>query len=124
MPSTEFFFQSGGIPLVASGQTFSGSYLSTGPDGPGATARIGGVQLKLAKLAVGTIYVGLPGLSGIVNTINSGGSMSQSGLPDGMEFNPGDSYFVPRSRLISGLESIRLIGTANESGARVFWELM
>ena len=124
MPSTMFLFQSGGMGLMASGQTFSGSFLDVGRMGPGCYSQAGGVQLKLAKLAVGTVYIGLPGLSGTVNTINSGGSESFSGLPDGMELNPGDAFFVPRYRLRSGLESVRILGTAGESGARIFWEVL
>ena len=111
MPSTVLFNQSGGIGLV-SGNIFSG-----GPQ------LVGGVQLKLAAAAPGLIYVGLPNLSGTVSTSVSGGSLSSGGLADGMELSPGDGYFVPKTRLVSGIETVRLIVPATASGGRLFWDV-
>ncbi len=110
MPSTMLFPQSGGIGLV------SGDILS------GAGLPVGGLQLRLAKAAPGLVYVGLPNLSGQVNTGASGGSLSSGGLADGMEVNPGDAYFVPKLRLVSGVQTVRLIIPATSSGGRLFWE--
>mgnify|MGYP001612349298 FL=1 len=110
MPSTQLFPQSGGIALV-SGNIFSGSFQP-----------VGGIQLKLAEAAPSLIHVGLPNLSGTASTSVSGGSLSSGGLADGMELAPGDSYFVPKTRLTSGIETIRLIVGAVASGGRLFWE--
>ena len=110
MPSTMLFDQSGGIGLV-SGAIYSGIIYP-----------IGGIQLRLAKAAPGLCYVGLPNLSGDVATGASGGSLSSGGLADGMEISPGDAYFVSFNRLVSGVETIRLIVPATSSGGRLFWE--
>lgn len=117
MPSSQLFPQSGGIALV-SGAIYSGYQF----------ALIGAVQLKLSKTANGPVYVGLPpvgqsGLtSGLVVTQNSGGSLSSGGLADGMEMNAGDAYSIPKSRLTSGIESIRVIVPAASSGSRMYFE--
>lgn len=111
MPSTQLFVQSGGIGLV------SGNLYSGGPQ------LVGGVQMKLAAAAPGLIYVALPNLSGTVGTFSSGGSLSSGGLTDGMELSPGESYFVPKTRLVSGIETIRLLAPATSSGGRVMWEV-
>ena len=110
MPSLQLFSQSGGIGLV-SGAIFSGQPYP-----------IGGIQLRLAAAAPGLVYVGLPNLSGDVTTGASGGSLSSGGLADGMEISAGDSYFVSKSRLVSGIQTIRLIVPAASSGGRLFWE--
>jgi hypothetical protein len=110
MPSTMLFPQSGGIALV-SGAIFSGTLFP-----------IGGVQLKLAKAAPGIVYVGVTNLSGLAITSLSGGSLSSGGLTDGMEMSPGDAYFIPKCRLVSGIESITCIVPAASSGSRLFWE--
>lgn len=111
MPSTQLFFQSGGIGLV-SGAIYSGS-----------PRPVGGVQLLYSNTAQsGPIYIGLPNLSGDATTAASGGSLSSGGLADGMEMIPGNSYFVPKVRLVSGIESIRVLVPAPASGARLFWE--
>ena len=110
MPSTRVFVQSGGIALV-SGAIYSGTPLP-----------IGGVQLKLAAGAPGIVYVGLPDLSGSVSTFTSGGSFSSGGLADAMEMSPGDAYLIPKYRLVSGIETVRLLAPAASSGARMFWE--
>ena len=110
MASTQLFTQSGGIALV-SGDVFSGS-----------VHPIGGVQLRLAAGAPALFYVGLPNLSGDVSTGASGGVLASGGMADGMEMSPGDAYFVPKSRLVSGIQSIRLIVPAAASGGRLFWE--
>lgn len=123
MPSTIIRSVSGGAFLV-SGNVFSGSILDVGTDYPTAGGRVGGIQLRLAKLAPGTVYIGLPNLSGTVNTSTSGGDLSSGGLTDGMELNPSESFFVPRSRLVSGLQSIKIIAAAASSGGRLFWEML
>ncbi len=110
MPSTMLFPQSGGIGLV------SGAILS------GTGYPVGGIQLRLAKTAPGLFYCGLVNLSGDVATGASGGSLSSGGLADGMEINPGDAYFIPHLRLVSGIETIRMIVPAASSGGRVHWE--
>ena len=114
MPSTPVMTQSGGHVLV------SGNYYS------GTMQLVGGIQLKLAKAAPSLIYIGLPNLSGTVATSTSGGSMTSGGMTDGMELNPGDAYFISRTRLqLSGIvtpESIRIIAPAAASGGRLFWE--
>lgn len=110
MPSTLLFTQSGGIGLV------SGAVLS------GFPWNYGGIQLRLSNSGAGPIYVCLPNLSGSVSTAQSGGVLSSGGLSDGMEVDPGDSYYVPKGRLVSGVETIRLIIPAASSGGRLFWE--
>ncbi len=113
MPSTVLISQSGGMGLV-SGTIYSGTPWP-----------VGGVQLLYSNTAQsGPIYVGLPNQSGTVSTGASGGNLSSGGMADGMEMIPGNSYFVPKVRLSSGIESIRLIVPAAASGARVFWESM
>ena len=110
MPSTLLFSQSGGIGLV-SGGIFSGT-----------PHPIGGVQLLLAAGAPSLIYVGVTNLSGDVVTGASGGVFTSGGMADGMELGIGKNYFIPRSRLVSGIESIRLLVPAAASGGRCFWE--
>lgn len=120
MPSSLLMVQSGGIGLV-SGNIFSGSALDLTP---GRQVGAGGVQLKLAAAAPGIVYVGLPNISGTVTTFLSGGSLASGGLADGFELSPGDAYQIPRYRLVSGIETIRILGAAASSGARVFWEIL
>lgn len=122
MPSTLLFVQSGG-QLLVSGGIFSGTPWSL-TKWQGTASQVGGIQMKLSRTAPDTIYVGLPNLSGTVNTFLSGGSLSSGGMTDGMELAPGDSYFIPMSRLISGIQTPRLMGPATASGGRVFWELI
>lgn len=124
MPSTIVGNFSGGVLLV-SGNILSGTIFDVGTNYPTGGGRVGGIQLKLAKLAPGTVYVGLPNyymLSGISTTMTSGAVESAGGFLDGMEVNPGEDYFVPKSRLISGLQSIRVVMPAASSGGRLFWE--
>ena len=82
--------------------------------------------MKLAALAPGIVYCGLPNLSGNYPSTISGGALSSglSGyyLTDGMEMSPGDPYFVPKNKLVSGIETIRFVMPAASSGGRVFWE--
>ena len=120
MPSTLVFVQSGGIGIV------SGNIYSGGPFDPTSYGRgnAGGIQLKLAAGAPGIIYVGLPNLSGTVNTFLSGGSLTSGGLADAFELSPGDAFFIPKVRLVSGLETPRLLAAAASSGARLFWEIL
>lgn len=110
MPSTQVFPQSGGIALV-SGAIFSGSYQPAG-----------GIRLKHSSSGIGPVYVGLCNLSGTTPTFLSGGSLSSGGLADGWELAPGDVHFIPKSRLVSGVETIRVLSPAASSGTRIFWE--
>lgn len=120
MPSFMCFTQSGGHGIV-SGDIYSGSILDVKPWGRGTC---GGIQFRLAKGAPSLIYIGMPSLSGTTPTGASGGVFSSGGLADGMEVSPGDSYFVPRSRLVSGLDTVRVIAPAAASGSRCFWEVV
>lgn len=117
MPSTIVGNISGGALLV-SGDVYSGF----------AGMLVGSLQLKLAASAPGIVYCGLPNLSGNYPSINSGGALG-SGLSgyvftDGMEMSPGDSYNIPKHRLISGIQTPRFVMVAGSSGGRVFWEPM
>ena len=113
MPSCLTFTVSGGHALV-SGNIYSGQNFQL----------VGGVNLKYSNTAVsGPIYIGLPNLSGTVNTFASGGVLSSGGLADGMEMIPGDTYFIPRSRLVSGIETVRVLAPAAASGMRILWEV-
>lgn len=114
MPSTLLFPISGGIQLMSgAGLAYSGS-----------PQLVGGVQLRYSATAPsGMIYVGLPNLSGTVVTGASGGSLSSGGMADGMELIPGDAYFIPKTRLVSGLGTITIIVPAAASGSRLFWEV-
>lgn len=120
MPSLQLLgAQSGGTPLV-SGDVFSGMPLP-----------VGGVQLLLDSSGAGPVYVGLPvpswfsgQVSGLyVPTINSGGSLSSGGLTDGVKLGQGNGYFVPKLRMTSGIQSIRIAVPAGSSGAILYWEL-
>lgn len=115
MPSTVTGSFSGGTLLVSGGDILSGSLFP-----------IGGLQFFLDNDAPGPQWIGLPNLSGAVNTINSGGSQS-SGLAagylaDGMKVPPGGDYFVPKCRLTSGLSTVRLLTLAAGSGGRMYYE--
>lgn len=126
MPSTIVGNFSGGVLLV-SGNILSGTPFDLGNDYYGAHGFMGGIQLKLSKNAPGPVYVGLPNPyyeSGISTTLNSGGSLASGGLRDGMELFPGEDFFVGRSRLGSGYQSIRIVMEAAHSGGRLFWEPM
>lgn len=116
MPSSIVGDISGGALLV-SGSLFSGSHLAV----------VGGLQIKRATADAGLIYCGLPNLSGNYPSTISGGALASglSGyyLTDGMEMSPGDSYFIPRVRLVSGVLTPRFVMPAASSGARVFWEI-
>lgn len=113
MPSCQLISQSGGIGLV-SGAVFSGTGFPKG-----------GIQLLLQKSAPGNVSVAIPPLSGWISgysTYSSGGSLSSGGFTDGFELTPGDSFFFPNCRLVSGVESIRINVPAASSGARMFWD--
>ena len=117
MPSTQLFTQSGGIALV------SGPILS------GTPFPVGSILMKLAAGAASLVYISLTPAdilsgftSGIAPTATSGGSFSSGGLMDGLELSPGDAYQVDRVRLVSGIESIRVVVPAAASGSRLFWE--
>lgn len=116
MPSLQVFPQSGGIGIV-SGNPYSGTLFP-----------VGGVQLKV-DTSGGPIYVGLaiplgvtPPVSGGPMTFTSGGSLTSGGLLDGVQLAPGDPYFIPKVRLSSGLQTIRLNCAAASSGTRLYWE--
>ncbi len=51
-----------------------------------------------------------------------GGSLSSGGLLDGYQLNTGQEYFIPKLRLVSGIETIRINCPTAASGTRVFWE--
>lgn len=118
MPSTIVGVISGGALLV-SGNLYSGTAV---------WANAGGLQLRLAAGAPGTVYVGLPNLSGCYPSTISGGALASglSGyfLTDGMELAAGESYFIPRNRLTSGLLTPRFVMPAASSGGRVHWEIL
>jgi len=120
MPSLNLFVRSGGIGLV-SGDIYSGSILDLRYHIQGGP---GGIQFRLDKDAPGPIYVGLYNLSGTNPTFNSGGSFSSGGLTDAMPLWPGDAYNIPRYRLTSGIQSVRVLGAAGSSGARLYWEVI
>lgn len=111
MPSTQCIPTSGGMVLV-SGAIFSGF----------SQGIVGGVLLKLSVSGAGPVFVSTPNFSGTLPTIMSGGTLSSGGLADGMEVTPGMSYFVPKLRLVSGIESIRVDTPAASSGSRLFWQ--
>lgn len=118
MPSSIVGDISGGA-LLLSGGVYSGS---------AQIYKAGGLQLKLAAGAPGIVYAGLPNLSGNYPSTISGGALA-SGLSgylytDGMEMSPGGSYFIPRVRLVSGIETVRFVMPAASSGGRVSWELL
>lgn len=104
---------SGGIPIV-SGVVFSGNTL---------LFPTGGINLRYSSSGIGPIYVGLPNPLGTPLTILSGGSLTSGGLGDGFEMIPGQNLFIYKSRLTSGLESIRLGVPAAGSGGRLFWDI-
>ena len=116
MPSVQVAFVSGGAPIV-SGNIFSGTRYP-----------VGGVVLKLDLSGIGPVYVGLPypgqvpPVSGSPMTFLSGGNLSSGGLLDGMQLNTGQEYFIPKLRLTSGIETIRVNCPAAASGTRIFWE--
>ena len=41
---------------------------------------------------------------------------------DGFEMQPGDALFVPKYRLVSGIQSIQIAVPAASSGSILFWE--
>ena len=105
---------SGGISLVPSGQAYvySGSPFQV----------IGGVALRYDMSGPGVVYVGVTNLSGLNVTITSGVSGFAS-YTDGMPLGRGDAYFVPKLKLVSGLESIRVGVPLAASGGFLFWEI-
>lgn len=122
MPSTQLISQSGGVALV-SGDIWSGSISP-----PHA-----GIQLRLDSTAVGPVYVGVRRkaqpdsapfsghLSGSI-TITSGGGLSSGGLSDGLRLDVGDSLYIPKIALSSGIQDIRVAVPATSSGARLYWQ--
>ena len=112
MPSTLPGFVSGGASLV-SGNPYSGMITP-----------VGGVQLRLASDASGSVYVGvLLGLTSGGITQTSGGAFSSGGMSDGMEMRPGDGYFVPTLVCSGQVQSIAVVVPPAVSGrCRLFWE--
>ena len=121
MPSLIVGSISGGCFLV-SGDVYSGTMVRL---------RAGGLQLKVAAGAPGIVGVGLPDLSGAINTFSSGLHTTSGatdalsvGQADAMELSPGGTYFIPKHRLVSGVMTPRLLCPAASSGGRVHWELL
>lgn len=112
MPSTQLMVVSGGIGLV------SGTITS------GQLWPIGCLTIRndIYSPSGQAVYVGLPNLSGTVNTITSGGSLSSGGMADSWPVYPGEVLIVPKSRMVSGMLTPRLLGAAAASGARVWWD--
>lgn len=113
MPSTVLTPLSGGVNLV------SGNVLS------GTAFPFGGITLKMSTISgTGPVYVGVgnPTISGGVVTVTSGGSLTSGGMLDGVELVAGDTYFVPKSRLGSGVTTIMVGVPATSSGSRLFWD--
>ena len=79
-----------GYPLASGAQPVISGWIWSGT----AHFPVGGIQFRLSQTASGRCYIGLSGGT----TMNSGGCFSGalSGLLDGMELGPGDSYFLPR----------------------------
>lgn len=122
MPSLTLWPQSGGQP-IADSNLWSGQ-----KDMP-----VSFLTLMLSKSGAGPVYVGLPPtrtpattgmISGYANLGSGGpyGSGSASGLLDAFELNPGQSYEIPKYRLVSGLLTPRIVCPAASSGSRLFWE--
>jgi len=61
-------------------------------------------------------------LSGFIATLNSGGSLASGGLQDGLEMSPGDNYYIPKARLVSGIETVRIQVPSASSGTRLYFE--
>ena len=113
MPSVLVGNQSGGQPIV-SGNPWSGQ--NPVPQG--------GIQLRWDGTASGYLYVGLSGNL----TVASGGlyqsGSAWSGMLDGMQLSPGDTYWIPRIATgISGNINIFVTADAAASGqGRLYWE--
>lgn len=114
MPSTVMIPVSGGMGLVYSGQ----AYLYSG----GPFQIQGGVNLRYDVSGPGVVYVNTTNLSGLVVT-NSGTAISGVvSFIDGVPMGRGDGYFIPRMKLVSGLESIRIGVPAAASGGLMYWD--
>ena len=111
MPSTIFTAAVSGGQLLCSGDPWSGNLILP-------------KQITFLLSLSGSFNVGvaLPAIGGGVATFNSGGSLSSGGLGDAYELQRGQPYTVPRGRLTSGIQTIRLVGPAESSGSRVIWE--
>jgi hypothetical protein len=83
---------------------------------------VGGINFKLSASGAGPIFLSTPNFSGALPTMNSGGTLSSGGLADGMELSPGQTYFIPKLRLVSGVQSVRVDTPAASSGSRLFWD--
>lgn len=116
MPSTVMIPISGGIGLVQSGQAnlFSGSW----------DAVRGGLQLRYDVSGPGVVYMQpWPNRSGGFSpTVMSGGS-GVTNFSDGVPLARGDSYFIPKVRLCSGLETPRFTVPTTASGGFMFWAI-
>lgn len=102
-----------GPQIVVSGNAFSGA---TPPP------LIGGVMMKLPNTASGNVYVSA--YSGV--TMNSGGFfLSGGGLFDGYLIQPGQEYFLPKSKFpISGILNVYVWADGACSGqSRFYYEV-
>ncbi len=112
MPSTIFAGAVSGGQLLCSGNPFSGQL--TLPHE---------INLKMSNSGIGFIYVSLPSvLTTSFATFTSGGSLTSGGLADAWELSKNQEMTIPRQRLTSGIESIRLLGLEAASGTRIFWD--
>jgi hypothetical protein len=112
MPSFIVSNKSGGDQFV-SGWPWSGQRASP----------VGGVQMVWDANASGNCYVGLSG--GM--TVQSGGfwQSGQSGMMDGVQITPGNSYFIPRLGTgFSGVLNLFASCDATASGqGRLYFEI-
>lgn len=113
MPSTVMIPVSGGMGLVYSGQ----AYIYSG----GPFQVVGGINLRYDVSGPGIIYVNTTNLSGLAVTAISGVS-GVINFTDGVPLGRGDAYFIPKLKLVSGLESVRIAVPAAASGGFLFWD--
>lgn len=116
MPSTVMIPVSGGMGLVLSGQgnLFSGTWSQTR----------GGIQLRYDVSGPGIVYMNLPNASGGFIPTATSGLSGVTTFSDGMPLGRGDSFFIPKVRLSSGLETPRFAVPAAASGGFLFWQIM
>jgi hypothetical protein len=121
MPSVVVGSLSGGVPLAPT-PYFGGN--SGNPLGLGAVWPWAGVNIAVAPEVSGVVYVALPppmSGSASLGTVNSG-VVQSGGFLDGVPVVNGGSYYVSKSRLVSGIETPRLFTVTANSGLRVYWE--
>ena len=113
------------MPSIQVGLFSGGQILISGNPWSGLPSPAGFILLRWDRAAAGNIYVALSG--GM--KISSGGTSSSwgfaySGLLDGMQLGPGDTYSIPKLALtVSG--SLTIFGSpdAVASGNRLFYEV-